>query len=320
MAARGDGKGGGMRIETAVARVACTSVDIRDRPGDVGMSAFKARIYNTMFGFRHIPVAGAGEGEALLSAVVRDAIAVLPSPSCVRVALHAHTGPMVGVFGAPALRRALRDAGASDAVPIGLCSNRCVSIFNALDIARRWLRCEPPGAKALLVTGETAFTQEIRVMENVALAGDAAGALVLSLDGPGDRLIASDVRIEGRFAGGVWLGQGLRSEYERSYQDMMAGTIHHVLAKGNTALGRVSWLLPHNINVKSWAFLADRMGFPADRVIRSNVERTGHCFGTDMMLNLISLRETGCLCAGDRYLMAAAGLGGVFGAALFECR
>lgn len=308
-----------MHIERAVARVARTSVDIRERPGDVGMSVFKARIYNTMFGFRDVPIAGPDEFDALLAGVVRDAVGSLP-PSCVRVAVHAHTGPMVGFYGVPALRRALRAGGVPDAVAVGLCSNRCVSIFNAMDIARRWLAGEAPGAKALLVTGETAFTQEIRVMENVAVAGDAAGALLMSLDGPGDRLLASDVRIEGRFAGGVWLDQGLRNEYERGYQHMMAGTIHRVLEKADFTLGQVAWLLPHNINVKSWAFLADKIGFPADRVIQSNVERTGHCFGTDMILNLISLREAGRLSAGDSYLMAAAGLGGVFGAALFECR
>ena len=310
----------GVRVDHAVTYVAPQSVDISLDPAALGITPFRAKIYGSVFGFRSVPVAEPGGFDALLASAVRDAVASLPDPKCLKVALHAHTGPMVGVFGTSSLRRALRAAGAGNAVAFGLCSNRCVSIFNAIEASRRWLGRESPGAKALVVTGETAFTQEIRVIENVALAGDAAGAMVISLDGPGDRMLASHVRTEGRFARGVWLGQDGRSDYERNYHDMMADTISLVLERGKTSLDQVAWLLPHNINVKSWMFLAERMGFPVERIIRSNVPRTGHCFGTDMMLNLVSMRADGHSAPGDRYLMAAAGLGGTFAAALFECQ
>ena len=83
-------------------------------------------------------------------------------------------------------------------------------------------------------------------------------------------------------------------------------------------LGEISLILPHNVNVVSWQRLSRRIGFPAERVLLDNVPVTGHVFCADTFLNYATAVAGGRLAPGDRYLVAAAGLGATFSAMVFE--
>jgi 3-oxoacyl-[acyl-carrier-protein] synthase III len=84
------------------------------------------------------------------------------------------------------------------------------------------------------------------------------------------------------------------------------------------SLADISLILPHNVNALSWQRLGRRIGFPADRVLLSNVPVTGHAFCADAFINYTTAADRGLLRPGSRYLLAAAGLGATFSAMVVE--
>lgn len=284
------------------------------------LSTFSARIYEQMFGLNEVPVAGPGEIDDLFDKALSESLKWVSDPSQIRIVIHVHTGPTVGLPGAPTVLAALRRAGLHEAVCFGVCCNRCVSLFNGLDIAKRYLSNEPDGARALLLSGEVAFTDELRQVQNVTVAGDGVGAMLVNLDGLGDRVLSCEVSSDGKFAKGVWLEGNLKGDYETNYRNMLFSVVQRALEKANARLEDISWLVPHNTNISAWRFWAQSVGFPIEKLFLKNIPRTAHCFCTDLITNHAELRTSALSTLGEFHLMAAAGLGGMFGAMVIECR
>ncbi|WNJ94730.1 3-oxoacyl-[acyl-carrier-protein] synthase III C-terminal domain-containing protein [Vibrio ruber] len=283
------------------------------------LTSFKALIYKKFIGVEQIPVARPGEIDVMLEKVIREAIPEGEEKS-VHVVIHAHTCPIVGQYGQITMPRILRRLGLYQAFFSGICANRCASFFDAIDVIRTILE-QRKGGYGILVTGESALTQELRVVENTAVAGDAAGALLFSYDDICEhfgQLLAYRTHIFGQYSQGVWLENELRSSYEQSYQSMMKDVISATLSQGGVSIEQLRWIVPHSVNRKSWLELADAIHFERSRIMLDNIAHTGHCFGSDMMLNLQRLIHSNSLAKGDHYLMLAVGLGGSFGAALFR--
>lgn len=284
----------------------------------LGLSAFNARIYRSVFGLQQVPVTGPNEIDELFDKVLSQIL----DHSCladIRVVIHAHTGPTVGLPGNLALQNALRRAGLTDILVLGVCSNRCVSFFNALELAHLYLMQEPDTARALIISGESACTQELRLVPNVAIVGDGVGAMLLNLGGPGDRVLSTTIHNNGEFARGVWMEYSQAKSYETRYRDLMSDVVQDALDMAGADITDITWLLPHNTNTKTWRFWAQTVGFPANRLFLDNIPRTAHCFGTDLIYNHASMRRQKPPECGNLYLMAAAGLGGMFGAAVVQC-
>ncbi len=88
--------------------------------------------------------------------------------------------------------------------------------------------------------------------------------------------------------------------------------------QAGVSLSELSLILPHNVNVLSWQRLCRRIGFPVSRVLLDNVPVTGHAFCADSFINYVTAMERGLLRTGDRYLIAAAGVGATFSAMVVE--
>lgn len=305
-------------IEQSLAVMAGSRKSIKHDHASFGISPFSARIYEVMFGLNEVPVAAPGELDGLFDHILSEVLTWVDDPAQIRLVVHVHTGPTVGLPGALVLPASLRRAGIHDAICFGVCCNRCVSFFNGLDIARHYLSHERAGARALVISGEAACTQELRLVPNVAVAGDGIGAMLVNLNGPGDRVLSCEISSDGKFARGVWLEGGLRSSYENNYRSMLLNVVQRALDNAGSRLDEISWLLPHNTSASAWRFWAQSAGFPVERLFLENIPRTGHCFGTDLINNHAALRAGAYSASGDRYLMAAAGLGGMFGAAVLE--
>lgn len=305
-----------MFIQHVSARLPAMSVNLLEQPERFNLTSFKALIYKKFIGIEYVPVAVPGEMETLLEQTVSAAVPI-DSRERIKLVVHAHTCPLVGNYGALSMQRVLRRQGLHNALFVGMCANRCASIFDAMRLIRQRLQ-EQPDALALLVTGESAVTQELRLVENTAVMGDAAGAMLFGTRGQGNELLACCSHTYGQYARGVWLEGAPRASYETNYPAMMLQIIQQTLAQAGMTLDQVRWVIPHNVNRKSWIELARTIDLPLSRLMLANIPFTGHCFGSDMMLNLSHLTSTGALEKSDVYLMIAVGLGGSFGAALFR--
>jgi 3-oxoacyl-[acyl-carrier-protein] synthase-3 len=186
-------------------------------------------------------------------------------------------------------------------------------------MAGRLLAGDPdPDALALVLSGEKAFTRDAQLVPGTSIFGEAGAACLIRANGRSDRLLAYATRTHGEFDGRLEELPDLAARYEQEYPISLAEAMLAAIRQAGTRLDEISLILPHNVNVVSWQRLCRRIGFPVGRVVLDNMPVTGHAFCADMFLNYQSALRRGLLRTGDRYLVAAAGLGATFSAMVFE--
>lgn len=310
----------GLSIESVSASLPGTILDVSEDHERLGIPSAMARVFARMYALPRCPVSDVPEADLLLRAARETLERAGCAPDRVTCLIHAHTGAVIGAFGRSIPLFLARSLGLDRAVAFGTCSNNCIAVFTALRLAGRLLGAEAPGSRALVVVGEVADNLELRVVQNVAIVGDAAAAALLGTDGETDRLLASAVHTHPGYAAGIWLPPDAPAsrEFEALYQQRLRAVIDEALETARVRLEDIAWIIPHNVNVWMWRRAAQFMNFPIERVFLENTQRTAHCLGADMFLNLESLIRLDRLRRGDLYLMASAGVGGVMGAAVFR--
>ncbi|MEE3918898.1 3-oxoacyl-[acyl-carrier-protein] synthase III C-terminal domain-containing protein [Micromonospora sp. BRA006-A] len=143
-------------------------------------------------------------------------------------------------------------------------------------------------------------------------------AAVLVGTGRRDRLLSYASAMHGEFNAGLSLTAAMSLEFQQRYPDALAEVILAAVARAGITVADLDVVLPHNVNRVSWVRVARKVGIPVERLFLDNMPVTGHCFCADSFLNYVAARELGRLRPGDRYLMAAVGLGSTFAAAVFE--
>jgi 3-oxoacyl-[acyl-carrier-protein] synthase-3 len=277
----------------------------------------RARVYARMYGFDRIPLAEHGrEFDMLESAVERLLSRSNVDPGLLRLVVHAHTGPYIGPVG-ESLPRRLGHMLPSHVRCFGMQLHKCVSSITALHVVERLLESSPVGSRAVLLIGESAESEDLRVLD-AGIVGDIGCALLLSLDGVRDRVVANRVRVHGEYARGIYddPASSTRHDYDARSREHLVRVIQDTVEQHNLSVADLKYVLPHNVNVKRWLRAIDALGIQRDRVFLANVARYGHCFGADVFVNFDSVRPS--LQEGDYCLLVSAGVGDTYGAALIR--
>jgi 3-oxoacyl-[acyl-carrier-protein] synthase-3 len=163
---------------------------------------------------------------------------------------------------------------------------------------------------ALVLICEKAFHLGIRVIENATIMGEAACALLVGRgNGPYD-VIASATHHDGRFA--IIKGEPqepMADGFADAYVDFACDSIQRSLARFGVGLDELRCVLPHNVNIPSWARIARQLGIDLDRIVLSTIPRYGHCFGADPFINLQHARRHSVVGPSDLVLLFSIGLG-----------
>lgn len=214
----------------------------------------------------------------------------------------------------------VRDAlGLRHAQVLSVADHGCATGLLAVDLAGSLLAGDPdPDALALVLAGDKTLTPFSQWVQDVSIMGEGMTAVLVSADGPRDRVLGYDARILGREDGVIDLDAEGAREAKRIYQDAMADVIYGALDMAGVKIAHVDLVLPHNVNRVSWTVAADHLGIDRERLFLDNIERTGHCFCADPFINYQSVRESDRLKPGDTYLMTSAGLGQSFAAMVLE--
>jgi 3-oxoacyl-[acyl-carrier-protein] synthase-3 len=205
--------------------------------------------------------------------------------------------------------------GLRHATAFAVTHHACATGLLAIDLAGRLLTADgDQDALALVVAGEKAFTRFAQLVPDTSLFGEGSGACLVGIDGGRDRLLSYVTRARGEFDGRL-----LEPErYQREYPEIMAEVMLAAVADAGLRLADIGLVLPHNVNSVSWRGICRRIQFPVDRVLLDNVPVTGHVFAADAFVNYRTAAARGLLKPGDRFLVAAAGLGATFSAMVFE--
>ena len=80
----------------------------------------------------------------------------------------------------------------------------------------------------------------------------------------------------------------------------------------------VSWVLPHNVSLRSWEVLLGLLRLPRARLFSRNIGGNGHTLVGDNFVNLADALEAGEIRAGDRLLLFTYGFGAHWSALAME--
>lgn len=209
--------------------------------------------------------------------------------------------------------------GLTNAAAFTVTNHACANGLLAIDLAGRMLLDDgDPDALALVITGEKTFTRDAELVPETSIFSEGAAACLVSAHGRSDRLLAYASSMRGEFD--TWRTDRVEAftRYSQNYPDCLAEVLQAVVDQAGLELADIALILPHNVNTVSWKRLCKRIGYPAANVVLDNVASSGHSFASDPFINYRTAVDQGRLNPGDKYLMAAAGLGAVFSAMIFE--
>lgn len=293
-------------VETSFERLAITPI--------------QSKVFSHIYGLKNIALAK----EYMVSDILVKAIYDLlketqTSRESIHFLIHTHTAKVLTLFDQQTIVEQVKDFfSLTHALAFGMTLNNCAATFDALELAAHFLSDAPKDAKALIISGEKAFTPSVQVIPNTSITGDAAAACLISLHGKKHRLLAMHRLICGAYAKGIWMELETAKDFENNYIDLLSQVIQEVLNQAGINKNQIKWLIPHNVNRISWLRFAKEFHFERNKIFLSNIEKYGHCFGADIFINYADLIHNQLLQPGDYYLLVTVGLGATFAAAVFQ--
>jgi len=179
----------------------------------------------------------------------------------------------------------------------------CTSLFAAVRLARA-LIIAGEARRVLCVSSE--FFPECAGREAIYnCTGDAACAVLVDDGAERNRIVASMQVTKGYY----WDADALTNEIVASYFPTAKHVIAETLGRAGWSPNDVTWVLPHNVSVRSWEILLGLTGIPRDRLWCRNVARIGDTLAGDNFINLRDAMGDGSICRGDRLLLFSYGYG-----------
>jgi hypothetical protein len=191
-------------------------------------------------------------------------------------------------------------------------------------LALRWLQRQlQPGQQALWLSGEKCFHPLVQYVGQNACFGEIAVAVVLeAAPGPGWHLVAAESGLIGGYAlRTVQTSREAENRYDHAFLPAMLALVRRTLAQVGLAQADIAAIVPYHASPVSFDRLAEQAGFGRERVFREHLYSLGHCFCSDVFLNLGSAALTSRLTPLRRHVLAlAAGLTGTLVTLLFAYR
>ncbi|MEV4176365.1 3-oxoacyl-[acyl-carrier-protein] synthase III C-terminal domain-containing protein [Nonomuraea sp. NPDC049709] len=294
-------------------------VAIASLQDELGLTDGQLRVFERFFGLSHIRREPGGTGYDLMLAAAGKLSELRGQEDRIRYVIQARTMPVVTAYPRSDVHEVRRALGLRRAEAFTMVHQACASGLLAVDLAGRLLAAQgDPDALALVMTGEKTFTTAVKTVPGAAVNGEGAAALLVGIGGGHDRVLGYAARTYGRFNSGLGLTDDSNADFQQVYPNAVAEALLTAVDRAGISLVDVALVLPHNVNRVSWVRVCRLLGFPLERVLLDNIPETGHCFCADSFINFRTAQELGRLQPGDRYVMAAVGVGGFFSAMVFE--
>jgi 3-oxoacyl-[acyl-carrier-protein] synthase-3 len=255
-------------------------------------------LFSRFLGLDRIAVAPGLDLADMLTAAGEDALGDTDRDS-VRYLLHAHTMQHTGPPSRHLLEGVRLKLGLRNASVVSLSHLNCVMGLYAFQVARYLLH-------------------RLRLIPDTTLLGEAAAGCVVGTDPRGDGVVGRALTVHGRFYQCLDCPDPLRAEYKTLYVEELKRAMAAAIEDAGCDPASIAAVLPHNVNRLSWKKICGAIGIPADRVFLDNVPKLGHCYTSDPFINLAAARGGGRVAAGDLVLMASAGMGAAFAAAVVQ--
>ncbi|MBT3073219.1 MULTISPECIES: 3-oxoacyl-[acyl-carrier-protein] synthase III C-terminal domain-containing protein [Streptomyces] len=306
-------------LRAVAAHLPSRSVPVASLQKELDLSDGQLRVMQRVFGLSEVLREPTGTVAELMLAAARGLDGLRGHEHLVRYVVQARTMPAVAPYPVNPLHEVRKALGLGHAQVFSVFQHACASGLLAVDLCGKLLAADgDPEALALVLTGEKTFTPAARTVPGTAVNGEAAAAVLVGVGGERDRVLGYATRTHGRFNAALSLTPEVAAQFQQAYPAALAEVLLAAAARAGTSLDELALILPHNVNRVSWVRLCRDLGIPLEKVLLENVPVTGHCFCADPFLNYRTAADRGLLRPGDRYLMAAVGLGATFSAMVLQ--
>jgi 3-oxoacyl-[acyl-carrier-protein] synthase-3 len=207
----------------------------------------------------------------------------------------------------------------------------CSGFIYALSIADKFVR-SGESKRALVVGAETlSRITDFSDRTTSILFADGAGAVVLAASEDAG-IISTHLHADGRYKDLLYCTGGVSKGYEPDSGNravirmagretfkiavtMLGNSVDEVLEKNGLAKSEISWLVPHQANIRIIQAVAKKLDLPMERVIVT-VQDHGNTSAASVPLALDTGVRDGRIKPGDLILLEAFGGGFTWGAAL----
>jgi 3-oxoacyl-[acyl-carrier-protein] synthase III len=292
-------------------------VPIEDLADELGLTPMQVKVFRRYHKLGEVRRDRDGTLLDLLRRAVAGLATLRGREHQVRYVLFARTFPVVVPYPRNPLHELCAETGLGHAQAFTLTHQACASGLLAVDVAGRLLAAEEPGALALVLAGEKAFTGETRLVPETSVFGEGASACLVSAHGERDRMVSYTANLHGEFDGD---STELLNRFQQEYTNLLAEAIRTAVEAAGCTLDEIDLILPHNVNVIAWQRVCRQLGVPLERVLLDHVASAGHVFCADAFINYRTARARGLLRPGGHYVVAAAGAarGATFSAMVFQ--
>lgn len=226
----------------------------------------------------------------------------------IKYVIYVHTSQLLVLFGCSIAQQIKERFNLHHAITFGTTQHKCASAIRSIDLLQTLLNPNEKSS-ALVVTGEIAFSPDLRVTQGNSISGDVSTAILVSHEGSDHAYIASELTLLSNYYKGIYLPESEFNKLDADFLNAMKYTIEKALIKAEINLSDIALILPNNVHLFAWKKIATLLGISIDRVYTDNISKLGHCFSSDGILNLAMAQENNRLKKDDYYLMIGCGLG-----------
>ncbi|MFI9204912.1 3-oxoacyl-ACP synthase [Streptomyces sp. NPDC053048] len=196
--------------------------------------------------------------------------------------------------------------GLADAAFMGITLNRCTNLLSAVHVADAFVR-SGRYRNVLVVTTDRIADESVR-MEKFALFSDGAASCVVAAEHSDEAyevLACATAQTPSELDG----ANEISADLSRLVNDRLLGPL-------GLTLEDVSGLMHANL-FKPLVAMKERLaGFTPAQIYTENIERIGHCFAADPLINLVDRAAAGHVRGGGHYMLASSVAGSRLGVLL----
>lgn len=273
------------------------------------------RIFQNIFGLDKLAIDKGISIETLMSQAITHCLSErIVNTKKIRWLIHAHTGSHILPYSLSAIRNIQHRFNLTNAHAFGMSLNKCGSILVGIQIANQLFNHLNRSEYILLITADISFTRILKMIPGTTITTDGASAILLSknLKCNSCTILAVEVVVDGKFAGGIWDCCDIQLEFEEVYCHKLASVIVKSIINANLKIDDISLILPHNVNIISWKQISKILKINLSKIYLENISQIGHCFGSDPFINFNNAKNKGMIKKGDYLVFTTAGLGATF--------
>jgi 3-oxoacyl-[acyl-carrier-protein] synthase-3 len=220
------------------------------------------------------------------------------------------------------------DLGAETSMILSFKVGGCAGLHVAIKTAMGWMSTDESIQTVLLVTGDAA-PEGNRSLLPITMHGDAGSAVVLRREGrEGPSLLSVQALTVGHLHNAITMTRTdgrpdividalcMEQQVRPVYFLNMLSVINQALAAASLSMKDMNHFIYSNLSRRDREGFCKLVGLPKGGLPMTLMEKYGHTFGSDLVINYANMQREGLIRPGHLLLFASAGIGFTWGATI----